>query len=56
MKPVVRVSILRCPPERFTELRQMAVDADLVLRSGMELNRIDDWEVSSARPLRVASE
>jgi hypothetical protein len=36
MKPVVRVSILRCPPERFTELRQMAVDADLVLRSGIE--------------------
>ena len=36
MKPVVRVSILRCPPERFAELRQMAMAADPVLRPGME--------------------
>ncbi len=36
MQPVVRVSILRCPPERFAELRQMAVEADLVLRPGIE--------------------
>lgn len=36
MKPVVRVSILRCAPERFAELRQMAVDADRVLRPGIE--------------------
>jgi len=36
MKPVVRVSILRCPPERFAELRQMAVEADHVLRAGIE--------------------
>jgi hypothetical protein len=37
MKPVVRVSILRCPPERFAELRQMAVEADAVLRPGIEM-------------------
>lgn len=36
MKPVVRVSILRCPPERFAELEQMMIDADLVLRPGIE--------------------
>jgi len=36
MKPVVRVSILRCPPERFAELRQMMMDADAVLRPGIE--------------------
>jgi hypothetical protein len=36
MKPVVRVSILRCPPERFAEIRQMAVQADPVLRPGIE--------------------
>ena len=36
MKPVVRVSILRCPPERFAELRQMMVEADSVLRPGIE--------------------
>jgi hypothetical protein len=36
MKPVVRVSILRCAPERFAELRQMMIDADAVLRPGIE--------------------
>lgn len=36
MKPVVRVSILRCLPEHFAELRQMSVDADAVLRPGIE--------------------
>jgi hypothetical protein len=36
MKPVVRVSILWCPPERFAELRQMAVEADSALRPGIE--------------------
>jgi len=36
MKPVVRVSILRCPPERFPEIRQMAVEADRVLRPGIQ--------------------
>lgn len=36
MKPVVRVSILRCPPDRFAELRQMMADTDAVLRPGIE--------------------
>ncbi len=36
MKPVVRVSILRCSPERFAELRQMSVEAERVLRPGIE--------------------
>ncbi|HEV7138130.1 MAG TPA: hypothetical protein VGN43_15950 [Steroidobacteraceae bacterium] len=36
MKPVVRVSILRCRPECFAELRQMAMEADPVLRPGIE--------------------
>ena len=36
MKPVVRVSILRCPPERFVELRQMSLEADAVLRPGIQ--------------------
>lgn len=36
MQPVVRVSILRCAPERFAELRQMAAEADPVLRPGIE--------------------
>lgn len=36
MKPVIRVSILRCSPERFGELRQMAMEADAVLRPGIE--------------------
>ena len=36
MKPVVRVSILRCAPDRFAELRQMAADADPILRPGIE--------------------
>ena len=36
MKPVVRVSILRCAPERFAEVRQMSVEADPILRPGIE--------------------
>ncbi len=35
-QPVVRVSIIRCAPEKFAELRQMMVDADSVLRAGIE--------------------
>jgi hypothetical protein len=31
MQPVVRVSILRCAPEKFDELRQMMIEADPVL-------------------------
>jgi hypothetical protein len=36
MQPVVRVSILRCAPDRFAEFRQMMMDADPVLREGIE--------------------
>lgn len=36
MKPVVRVSIMRCPPDRFAELRQMLVEADADLRPGIQ--------------------
>ena len=35
-QPVVRVSIIRCAPEKFAELRRMMVDADFVLRAGIE--------------------
>jgi hypothetical protein len=35
-QPVVRVSILRCVPEKFAELQQMMVEADSVLRPGIE--------------------
>jgi hypothetical protein len=36
MQPVIRVSILRCQPEKFLELRQMMIEADAVLRPGIE--------------------
>jgi len=36
MQPVVRVSILRCAPEKFAELRQMMIETDSVLRPGIE--------------------
>ena len=36
MQPVVRVSIFRCAPENFTELRQMMIEADSILRPGIE--------------------
>ena len=35
-QPVVRVSILRCAPEKFAELRQMMIEADSVIRPGIE--------------------
>ena len=35
-RPVVRVSILRCVPEKFAELQQMMAEADSVLRPGIE--------------------
>ncbi len=35
-QPVVRVSIIRCAPEKFAELRRMMVEADAVLRTGIE--------------------
>ena len=39
MLPVVRVSILRCAPEVFAELRVMMIEADAVLRPGIEAMR-----------------
>ena len=36
MQPVVRVSILRCPPDRFDEMRQMMIATEKVLRPGIE--------------------
>jgi hypothetical protein len=36
MQPVIRVSILRCQPEKFPEIRQMMIEADAVLRPGIE--------------------
>ena len=36
MLPVIRVSILRCPPERFSEFKQMMLGADAILRPGIE--------------------
>jgi hypothetical protein len=36
MQPVVRVSIIRCAPDRFSELRRMMIEADPVLRPGIE--------------------
>ena len=36
MNPIVRVSILRCPPDRFPEIRQFMEDAETALRPGTE--------------------
>ena len=34
--PVVRVSIVRCSPDKFALIRRMMVDADPILRPGIE--------------------
>ena len=39
MQPIVRVSILRCAPNKFAEMRQMMTDAEKVLRPGIESMR-----------------
>ena len=39
MQPIVRVSIIRCAPDKFAELQQMMVEAEKVLRSGIEAMR-----------------
>jgi hypothetical protein len=39
MQPVVRVSIIRCTPDRFTEIQQMMIEAEKVLRPGVESMR-----------------
>jgi hypothetical protein len=35
-QPVVRVSILRCAPEKFAEFQQMMIETDSILRPGIE--------------------
>jgi hypothetical protein len=39
MEPIVRISILRCTPEKFAELRQLMTDVERVLRPGIESMR-----------------
>jgi hypothetical protein len=39
MEPIVRVSILRCPPDKFADMRQMMIDTEKVLRLGIESMR-----------------
>ena len=39
MNSVVRVSILRCAPDRFSEMRQMMLNAEKVLCPGIESMR-----------------
>ena len=39
MQPIVRVSILRCPPDRFGEMRQMMIEDEKPLRPGIETMR-----------------
>jgi hypothetical protein len=39
MEPVVRVSIIRCAPDKYAGLRQLMIDSDPVLRPGIEMMR-----------------
>lgn len=39
MRPVVRVSILRCKPEQFSELKQMMAASKTVLEEGIRKMR-----------------
>jgi hypothetical protein len=39
MNSVVGVSILRCAPDRFSEMRQMMLNAEKVLRPGIDSMR-----------------
>lgn len=39
MEPIVRISILRCPPDKFAEMRKMMIDTEEVLRPGIESMR-----------------
>lgn len=36
MQPVVRVSIIRCAPEKFAEIRQLLIEVESDLRPGIE--------------------
>jgi hypothetical protein len=35
-QPVVRVSIMRCAPEKFLDFQQMMIETDSILRPGIE--------------------
>ena|ERR1700759_5257987 len=39
MQPVVRVSIIRCAPDKFADIRQMMIDVEKALRPGIEAMR-----------------
>ena len=39
MPPIVRVSIIRCAPDRFADIRQMMIEAEKVLRPDIESMR-----------------
>ena len=39
MPPVVRVSIIRCAPDKFADIRQMMIDVEAALRPGIEAMR-----------------
>jgi hypothetical protein len=39
MGPIVRVSVIRCAPDRFAEIRQMLMGDEKVLRPGIEAMR-----------------
>jgi hypothetical protein len=39
MQPIVRVSILRCPPDKFDEMRQMMIEDEKALRPGIDTMR-----------------
>jgi hypothetical protein len=39
MQPIVRVSIIRCQPDRFAEIRQMMIEVEKALRPGIESMR-----------------
>jgi hypothetical protein len=39
MQPIVRVSIIRCAPDRFAEIQQMMIEAEKALRPGIESMR-----------------
>lgn len=39
MPSVVRVSVIRCAPDKFAELRQLMIDVEQALRPGIESMR-----------------
>ncbi|MBV8748907.1 MAG: hypothetical protein JO103_04245 [Candidatus Eremiobacteraeota bacterium] len=39
MQPIVRVSIIRSPPDSFAEMRELMIEAETVLRPGIESMR-----------------